>query len=209
MALVVPPVTELLRRSRSVEEAKRQPMFPTLVAVRNERVVATLSSPRVGATLTGATTMSVGLDPVALVLAIEAHVDDRSVIAYTVMTRERQAKVAVQWVDEQDGEVTFSVPEEGGEPDETALKVLAEAMAQRPLDVTKVARQDKSGTFGERTFLPPEQGRVILDAGTIKTLQERVQGIAGRALYLARSRDAGRLALEAGLPRASLLQPED
>ena len=50
---------------------------------------------------------------------------------------------------------------------------------------------------------------MVVDAGTVKTLQDRVQGIAGRALYLARSQEAGRLALEAGLPRACLLQPQD
>ena len=184
-------------------------MFPTLVAVRNERVVATVSSPRVGITLTAATTMAIGLDPVALVLAAEAHVDGRPAILYTVMTRERQAKVSVQWVEERDGALGLSVPQDAGTPDETALKVLAEAMAQQPLDATKVAKKDPGGIFGERTFLPPEQGRVVLDAGTVKTLQERVQGVAGRALYIARSKDAGTLALEAGLPRACLLQPED
>lgn len=184
-------------------------MFPTLVAVRNERVVATVSSPRVGVTLTSATTMAVGLDPVALVLAAEAQAAGRPAITYTVMTREREAKVSVQWVEERDGGLGFSVPQDAGAPDETALQVLAEAMAQQPLDVTKVAKNGQGGIFGERTFLPPERGRVILDAGTMKTLQERVQGIAGRALYIARSRDAGKLALEAGLPRACLLQPED
>lgn len=207
MALVVPPVTEMLRRSRASQDgtSERQPMFPTLVAVRNERVVATVSSPRVGVTLTAATTMAVGLDPVALVLATEAHVDDRPAVLYTVMTRERQAKVAVQWVEEKDGALGLSVPQDAGTPDETALKVLADAMSQQPLDPAKVARKDKGGTFGERTFMAPEQGRVVLDAGTVTTLQERVQGVAGQALYLARSKDAGRLALEAGLPRACLL----
>lgn len=209
MALVVPPVTELLRRSREVEEAERQPMFPTLVAVRDGRVVATLGSPRVGTTLTGATTMAVGLDPLALVLAAEAQVEGRPALTYAVMTRERQAKAAVQWVEEGERRLGLSVPQDAGELDPTALRVLADAMAQQPLDPTKVARKDQGGIFGERTFLPSEQGRVVLDAGTVKTLQERVQGIAGRALYLARSREAGRLALEAGLPRACLLQPED
>lgn len=181
-------------------------MFPTLVAVRNERVVATVSSPRVGTTLTGATTMAVGLDPQALVLAAEARVQGRTVLTYAVMTRDRQAKFVLQDVLEEGGQVGFGTPVDGGEPqDARSLAVLADAMAQRPVDVTTVARRDRSGTFGEDLFLPAEQGRVVVDAGTIKTLQERVQGIAGQALYVARSHDAGRLALEAGLPRACLL----
>lgn len=117
-------------------------MFPTLVAVRNERVVATLSSPRVGTTLTGATTMAVGLAPQALVLAAEGRVDGRPAVTYAVMTRDLQASSALQDVLEQEGQVTFGVPQPAGE------------------------------------------------------------------LYLARSAEAGQLALEAGLPRACLLQPE-
>lgn len=183
-------------------------MFPTLVAVRNERVVATLSSPRVGTTLTGATTMAVGLAPQALVLAAEGRVDGRPAVTYAVMTRDLQASSALQDVLEQEGQVTFGVPQPAGELDDTALRVLADALSQQPIDISRVARQDRGGTFGEQTFLPPERGRVVVDAGTVKTLQERVQGIAGRALYLARSAEAGQLALEAGLPRACLLQPE-
>lgn len=211
MALVVPPVTELLRRSWAAQAgtAERQPMFPTLVAVRNDRVVATLGSPRRVATLTGATTMAVGLDPQALVLAAEGVVEGRPVLTYAVMTRERQAKLVLQPLAEEGDEVRFGTPVDGGEPeDPTVLKVLAEAMAQRPIDPTKVARRDRSGTFGEDPFLPAEQGRVVVDAGTMSTLQERVQGIGGRALYLARSPEAGQLALEAGLPRTSLLTSE-
>lgn len=211
MALVVPPVTELLRRSREVPEGTpAQPMFPTLVAVRNDRVVATLSSPRLPITLTAATTMSVGLDPDALVLAAQATVEGTPALTYAVMTRERQAKWVLQAYQEQDGRISaVSTPTDGGEPaDPAILQALAEAMAQRPIDVTKVARTDRSGTFGEEPFLPAEKGRVVVDAGTVKTLQERVQGVAGRALYIARSPEAGRLALEAGLPRTSLLTSE-
>ncbi len=208
--MVVPPVTELARRARDVPGGTqaRQPMFPTLVAVRNDRVVATLSSPRVGTTLTGAITMAVGLAPQVLVLAAEGTVDGRSAITYSLMTRELKAACAVQDINEEDGQVTFGVPQQAGELDPTALRVLADALAQEPVDVTRVARQDMGGTFGERTFLPPEQGRVVVDAGTVKTLHDRVEGIAGRALYLARSQEAGQLALEAGLPRACLLQPQ-
>lgn len=211
MALVVPPVSDLLRRSRAAqgETPERQPMFPTLVAVRNERVVATLSTPRIGTTLTGAPTMAVGLDPEALVLAAEATVEGRTVITYAVMTRERSAAFVLQDVVEEGGELRFGTPTDGGTPqDDRSLVVLADAMAQEPMDVTQVSRKDGSGTFGEHTFLPPEQGRVVVDAGTVRTLQQRVQGIAGLALYVARSREAGRLALEAGLPRTCLLQPE-
>lgn len=211
MALVVPPVSDLLRRSRAAQDGTsgQQPMFPTLVAVRNERVVATLSSPRIGTTLTAAPTMAVGLDPQALVLAAEATVEGRAVITYAVMTRERSAAFVLQDVVEEDGELHLGIPQDAGQPqDDRTLRVLADAMGQAPMDVSRISRKDRAGTFGEGTFLPPEQGRVVVDAGTVRTLQQRVQGIAGLALYVARSREAGRLALEAGLPRTCLLQPE-
>ncbi|KUG59319.1 hypothetical protein AVL62_06470 [Serinicoccus chungangensis] len=209
MALVAPPVTDLLRRSRSVTQDP-QPMFPTIVAVRNDRVLATVSTLRVEATMSAATTMAVGLDPQALVVATEARLDDRPALTYAVMTRERRARWVVQEIHEDGPEVRFSVPVDGGEPRGQAagtLRVLAEALGQRPVDVSTVARQDRSGTFGEDTFLPPEQGRVVVDAGTMSTLHERVAEIGGQVLYLARSPEAGRLALEAGLPRACLLAP--
>lgn len=212
MALVVPPVTELLRRSREVPEGREpQPMFPTLIAVRNDRVVATVGSPRLAVTLTGATTMAVGLDPQALVLAAEATDDGTPALTYAVMTRDRQAKWVLQAFQVEDGKVaSVATPTDGGEPANPAiLQALAEAMAQRPIDVTTVGRTELSGTFGNQPFLPPEQGRVVVDAGTVKTLQERVQGVAGQALYLARSPEAGRLALEAGLPRACLITSDD
>lgn len=212
MALVVPPVTDLLRRSRSRGGTNdTEPMFPTIVAVRNERVVAAVTSPRLQITLTCAQTMAVGLDPSALVVAAQADLDGSPVLGYSVMTRDRRAKFAVQAVRwQQDGSVAFSEPVDGGDPhDATILRVLAEAMQQRPVDVTQVARRDGGGTFGEEFFLPPEQGRVVLDAGTMRTLHERVVGVSGEAVYVARSPEAGRLALEAGLPRTSLLGAQD
>lgn len=184
-------------------------MFPTLVAVRNGRVVAMVTSPRIGATLTGATTMAVGLAPQALVLAAQAMVEGRPAITYSVMTRERTAKFAVQPIQLEGEQLRFAEPVDGGTPqDPTIMQALAEALAQRPIDSTTVSRRDRSGVFGQDPFLAPEQGRVVIDAGTVKTLHERVEGIHGQALYVARSREAGRLALEAGLPRVCLLQPE-
>lgn len=186
-------------------------MFPTIVAVRNDRVVAAVTSPRLQITLTCAQTMAVGLDPTALVVAAQADAQGSPVIGYSVMTRDRRAKFAVQAVRfGQDGSVALGEPVDGGDPhDATILRVLAEAMQQRPVDVTQVARTDRGGTFGEGLFLPPEQGRVVVDAGTMKTLHERVAGVSGEAIYLARSPEAGRLALEAGLPRTSLLSDQD
>ncbi|MFX0538219.1 hypothetical protein ACQBAT_11015 [Ornithinimicrobium sp. Y1847] len=205
MALVVPPVTDLLRRSRQDGDAA---MFPTIVAIRNERVVAAVSAPRLDATLSCAQTLAVGVDAAALVLATEIQVEDSAAVLYTVMTRERSAKVAVQEVTGSGAEVRFSVPADGSQlQDARHLEVLADAFSQQPMDVTRVARRsdDLGGTFGEAAHLPPEQGRVVVDAGTVSILQERVAGIGGRALYVARSPEAGKLALEAGLPRASLL----
>lgn len=208
MSLVALPVTDLLRRSRT-GGAAAQPMFSTIIAVRNERVVASVSTPRIQATLETATPLAVGLDPSALVVAAEALLNDTQVaLTYAVMTRERQAKWVLQEVTETADEVRFSVPVDGGEPTgqgAAALRVLAEAMQQRPMDVRTVARKDRGGTFGEQTFLPPEKGRVVIDAGTMTNLSRMVGGIGGQALYVARSPEAATLALEAGLPRASLL----
>ncbi|OLT45093.1 hypothetical protein BJF86_10675 [Serinicoccus sp. CNJ-927] len=208
MTLVAPPVTDLLRRSQTGTPSP-QPMFPTMVAVRNDRVVAIVSTPRIEATMSAATSLAVGLDPQALVVATEARFDgEQPALTYAVMTRERTARWVLQEITGSGDEVRFSVPVDGGEPTGQAagtLRLLAEAMAQRPVDVSTVARSDRGGTFGEETFLPPEQGRVVVDAGTLATLQERVAQIGGRALYVARSPEAGRLALSAGLPRACLL----
>jgi hypothetical protein len=211
MSLVAPPVTDLLRRARTGASTP-QPMHPTIIAVRHGRVVATVSTPRVQVTLEAATAMAVGLDPAALVVAAEALLDEeRPALTYAVMTRERQARWVLQEVTEAQDEVRFSVPVDGGHPTGQGagtLRLLAEAMGQRPMDVRRVARNDRAGTFGEDTFLPPEQGRVVVDAGTVKTLQERITPVGGRALYVARSTEAGRLALQAGLPRTSLLAQE-
>jgi hypothetical protein len=211
MALVVPPVTDLLRRTRSRGGTHgEQPMFPTIIAVRNQRVVAAVSTPRMAATLSCAQTLSVGLDATALVLAAQAELDGAPALTYSVMTRERQAKFAVQRIRLEEGRTLVADPVDGGDPqDATILRTLAEAMQQPPMSVTKVARKDRGGTFGEDLFLPPEQGRVVVDAGTMKTLHERVTAIAGQALYVARSPEAGRLAVEAGLPRPCLVSADD
>lgn len=185
-------------------------MFPTIIAVRNERVVATVSTPRMTSTLHCAQPLAIGVDPTALVLAAEARLEGTTpALTYTVMTREQQAKLALQEITGEGEDVRFSVPVDGGQPqDESVLTWLSEAMAQAPLPVDKVSRKDRAGIFGEQTFMPPEQGRVVVDAGTLKMLQERIDPIGGRALYVARSPEAGRLALEAGLPRASLLSAD-
>ena len=209
MTLVVPPVTDLLRRSRTGDgTAGAQPMFPTIIAIRNDRVVAAVITPRMAATLSCAQTLAVGLAAEALVLAAEAQLDGTPALTYSVMTRERQAKYVLQEITGEGAATRFSVPVDGGDPANGGiLAALAGGLSQRPMDVTQVARKgsDTSGTFGDAPFLPPEQGRVVVDAGTIRTLQERVQGIGGRALYVARSAEAGQLALQAGTPRACLV----
>lgn len=211
MALVVPPVTDLLRRTRSRGGTHGdQPMFPTIIALRNERVVAAVSTPRMAATLSCAQTLSVGLGAEALVVAAQAELEGAPALTYSVMTRERRAKFVVQRIRFEDGQTLLADPADGGDPqDATILRTLAEAMQQQPMEATRVARKDKGGTFGEDLFLPPEQGRVVVDAGTLKTLHERVAGIAGQAVYVARSPEAGRLAVEAGLPRPCLVSAAD
>lgn len=211
MDLVLPPATDLLRRTRARAGTHgQQPMFPTIIAVRNERVVAAVLTPRMAATLSCAQTLAVGLDAEALVVVAQVELQGKPALTYSVMTRERQAKFFVQPVAFRDGEVAVERPLDAGEPqDATLLKVLAEALGQRPVDVTRVARNDRAGTFGEETFLPPERGRVVVDAGTMKTLHERVVGIGGQALYLPRSSEAASLAHEAGLPRRAMVTGED
>ncbi len=211
MALVVPPVTDLLRRTRARGGTHgEQPMFPTIIAVRNRRVLAVVSTPRLAATLSCAQTLAVGLGADALVVAAQAELDGAPALTYSVMTRERSAKHVVQRLRLEEGRTLVAEPVDGGDPqDATILRTLAEAVQQRPVDVTQVARKDRGGTFGQDLFLPAEQGRVVVDAGTLRTLHERVRGIAGQALYVARSPEAGRLALEAGLPRPCLVGAED
>lgn len=210
MALVVPPVTDLLRRTRARGGTHgEQPMFPTIIAVRNGRVVAGVSTPRLPATLSAARTLAVGVDAAALVLAAQAEVEGRPALVYTVMTRDLRAKQVLQRVELGPGDrVGVGEPQDGGNPqDDTVVRALAEAMGDRPVDVTRVARRDTRGTFGENLYLSPEQGRVVVDAGTVRTLHERVRGIAGEVFYVPRSPEAARLALEAGLPRPALLGP--
>ncbi|MFK5634585.1 MULTISPECIES: hypothetical protein [unclassified Ornithinimicrobium] len=211
MDLVIPPATDLLRRTRTRAGTHgEQPMFPTIIAVRNERVVAAVVTPRMAATLSCAQTLAVGLDADALVVVAQVQLQGRPALTYSVMTRERQAKFFIQPVALRDDELVSDRPLDAGEPqDATLLRALAEAMGQRPVDVTRVARTDRGGTFGEQTFLPAEQGRVVVDAGTMTTLHESVRGIAGQALYLPRSPEAGRLALGAGLPRQALVTGAD
>jgi phage terminase large subunit-like protein len=207
MALVVPPVTDLLRRSRAGGGTDAvQPMFPTIIALRNDRVVAAVSTPRMAATLSCAQTLAVGVGAEVLVLAAEALVNGSPALTCSVMTRDRRGKLVLQKVEGEGDQVSLSTPVDGGEPqDPTILRALAEAMSQQPVAVDQVARRDTGGTFGEETFLPAEQGRVVVDAGTVTVLQERVQQIGGQALYLPRSPDAARLALESGMPRRCLL----
>lgn len=205
MALVVPPMTELFRQALAGHEDP-EPMFPTLIAVRNERVVATVSTPRMSVTLNCATPMAVGLAPDALVVAAQVRVQDQPGLAYSVMTQDRRAKFVLQPVGVQDGELSFGRPTDAGTPaDDRILVSLAEAIGQQPLDPATVSHRDRSGVFGETDHLPPEQGRVVLDAGALRTIQQRVKGVLGQALYVARSPEAGRLARQAGLPRECLL----
>lgn len=182
-------------------------MFPTIIALRNGRVVAGVSTPRTAATLSAARTLAIGVDAAALVLAAQAEVEGRTALVYTVMTRDLRAKQVLQRVElGAGGGVGVGEPQDGGHPqDDTVVRVLAEAMGHRPLDVTRVARRDSGGTFGEELYLPAEQGRVVADAGTLRTLHERVRAIAGEVFYVPRSPEAARLALEAGMPRQALV----
>lgn len=208
MALVVPPVTELLRRTPHDEDGARRPMTPALLAVRNDRVIASVTTPRALLTLECASAFGIGLAAEALVLAREAELDGATALTYTVMTRERSGRWVVQPVvpdPDVEGGLRFATPQDGGEPPHPEhLQALAAALSQRPMDVTRVSRQDRDGTFGEATFLDPRIGRVVVDAGTVRSLHQKITGLGGQVWYVPASPDAARTALEAGLPKACL-----
>lgn len=195
-------------------------MNPTLIALREDRVLCVVSTPRLEATLGCAPTMVIGLDPQLLVLAAQVRLPEREAdrglpaqrageaIAYTTMDRQREGALAVQryQVDDQ-GEVRFQAPEKGEPHERRVLEQLAAAMGQAPLDPRRVAPKETEDAprAAEAAFLPAEQGRLAIDAGTARSVHRKVAGAGGTVLYLTGSGEHATRLLGHGMPQELLL----
>lgn len=221
MKQIVPAVQDLKRRSL------RQPggettMSPTLVALRDDRVLAVVTAPRLAVVLSCASTLAIGLAPQMLVVAAQVNLPERAAgedlpaqeagegIAYTTFTREKEAGLAVQRYQVLDAQVVFAAPERGRPDDRTLMDELAKAMSHAPLDPAKVARKDPAGTEpavdgASPDFIPVAEGRMAIDAGTVKSAYDRVKGIGGTALFVAADGTQATRMLAAGLPQECLL----
>jgi hypothetical protein len=233
MSLVVQPVQDLKRRSQRRADGETTMPF-TLVALREDRVLCVVSAPRMAAVLDCADTLAIGLAPQMLVAAGQVTLPERPEspdvpaqaegqgIAYTSMSREREAALAVQRFEVVgDREVRFGPPAKGAPDDKTVMDHLAAAMAKTPLDPARVARKDTStaetadqaagpGSAPAQTteppdFLPVEQGRLAIDAGTATTAHRKVADVGGTVLVLARSPERATQLLAYGLPQKLLL----
>lgn len=212
--LAHPGVQDLKRRAVARPDGETT-MSPTVLALREGRILAIVTTPRLKATLACASTLAVGLDPELLLVAAQVALADGEGITYTTMTRDRKAANALQRYEVRDGEVVFGPPVPCPPPsDRTIMDELARAMSQRPLDPARVSRSrpEQDPDRVQRTdevpsdgFLPAEEGRLALDAGTIIGTTQRVKGIAGTVLYVAASPAHATRAVAHGLPLESLL----
>lgn len=222
MKQIVPAVQDLKRRSLQNSNGETT-MPPSLIALRDDRVVAVVTAPRMAAVLECAQTVAIGLSPQMLVIAAQANLPAREAtedtaeqqagegIAYTTFSDDKKAAMAVQRYKVVDGKLAFAAPERGRPSDRTLMDELAKAMSHDPLDPGKVARKDEAGQVDEAgvpvnpSFIPQEQGRLALDAGTVKATHQKVRGIGGTALYLAADGAQATQILAYGLPEECLL----
>lgn len=196
-------------------------MYPTLVALREDRVLCVVTAPRMPLVLACASTLAIGLAPQVLVLAAQVTLPERPAeedglpaqeagqgIAFHLMTRERVAGSAVQrYAPAPDGELLFGRPVKAT-PDATGLlDQLAAAMGHEPLDHTKVAPKEAENLPpGEQPpFLPADQGRLAIDAGAANTAHQKVGRLGGTVLYLAASPAQATQLLGYGMPQQLLL----
>ncbi|MGB3595091.1 MAG: hypothetical protein WA994_13035 [Ornithinimicrobium sp.] len=216
-ALIVPPVNDLKRRALSRADGERT-MFPTLVVLRGDRVLAAVTTPRAEATLGCAHTVAVGLAPQMLAFAAQVTLPDGAeAVAYTTMTSDHRAALAVQrytvappTAEGPTVEITFDVPERGDPSDRTIMDELAKAMTHAPLDPTKVssggsAPADQSADAPEPEFISRERGRMVLDSGTCASLERSLSGIAGTVLYIPTSDEHAQDLAAHGMPASVLL----
>lgn len=220
MKLTVTPVQELKRHAQRRPDGETT-MFPTLIALRDDRVICSVTAPRMEPLLACAPTLAIGLDPQMLVIAAQVQVaasDDDSDeaaaqegIAYTTMTREREAAFALQRYIAQGTEVRFAAPTPGSPQDRSLMEHLAAAMTQAPLDPARVARtedvpDEQAVAAGALpTFLESADGRLALDAGTVGAARSKVEGVHGTVLYIAASPAQATRLLGYGMPQDALL----
>lgn len=206
MALIVPPVNDL-KRSAATRSDGEHTMFPTLVALRDDRVLAVVMTPRLAITLSAAHTLAVGLAPDVLALAAQVNLEDGSQgIAYTSMTRDKQAGFTVQGYTQEGQDITFGTPEKGKPEDRSVMDELARAMSHNVLDAGRVGMKNDDGTSPEEpAFISPEEGRLAIDAGTAASVHRTVRGIGGTVLFLAADDEHGARMLAHGLPPEVLL----
>ncbi len=216
MALIVPPVNDLKRRALQRADGETT-MFPTLVALRGDRVLAAITTPRAEATLGCAHTAAVGLAPQMLAFAAQVSLPDGSEgIAYTTMTSDHRAALAVQryTVAGSGGpgappEITFDIPERGDPDDRAIMDELAKAMTHAPLDPTKVsAGKATDGAPADQVapdFISRERGRMVLDSGTCASIERSITAIGGTVLYIAASGEHALGLTAHGMPTSVLL----
>ncbi len=221
MKQIVPAVQDLKRRSMT-QRGGETTMPASLIALRDDRVLTVVTAPRLVAVIDCAQTLAIGLAPQMLVIAAQVNLPERAEsdglpaqtagegIAYTTFNREKEASLAVQRYQVRAGEVSFGPPERGRPDDRTLMDELAKAMSQAPLDPTKVARKEDIPTEAgvTPTFLPEAEGRLAVDAGTVRTAYDKVKGIGGTALFIAADGTQATRMLAAGLPQECLLGGE-
>jgi hypothetical protein len=219
MALVVPPVQDLKRRSQRSADGETT-MYPTLIALREDRVLCVVTVPRMPLALACAPTLAIGLAPQALVLAAQVSLPERPEgeglpaqeagegIAYHVMTRDRVAASAVQrYAPGPDGELLFGRPVKAAPDTSGLLDQLAGAMSHEPLDHARVAPKEAENLPPDRQpeFLPAAKGRLAIDAGATNTVRQKVGKAGGTVLYLAASPAQATELLGYGMPKELLL----
>lgn len=209
MAFIVPPVNDLKRRSLGRADGETT-LFPTLVVLRQNRVIAAITTPRVEATLGCAHTAAVGLAPQMLALAAQVTLPDGSEgIAYTTMTSDHHAALAVQGYTVTGQDITFDIPQRGEPEDRSIMDELAKALTHAPLDASKVGagrETTQDGSQGtEPAFIPLERGRMVIDSGTCASLQRSVSGIAGTVLYVSSSPEHATALMAHGMPKEVLV----
>lgn len=220
MALVVPAVQDYkVRAQRRTDGETTLP--PTVIALREDRVLCVATTPRLEASLACAPTMAVGLAPQFLICAAQGDLGNgTTAIVYTLMSAQREAATAVQpFRVEGEGaqaQVRFGTPQKGTPTDRGVMDVLAAALTLEPMDASRVARtqdvpDEAAIAAGERPpYLPLEQGRLAIDAGTVRGLQDKVGAAGGTVLYLAGSPQEATRVVGYGMPQQALLgaQPE-
>lgn len=217
LALVVPAVQDFKRRAMTRPDGEHT-MSPALIALRDDRVLVVVTAPRPAIVLACAPTLAVGLAAQALVFAAQASLPERALteeqeaqpagpaLAYTTMSREREAAMAVQRFEVgADGELLFGRPTKGRPSNRSVMDALAAAMSHEPLNPATVVDKQQSQEQDSKVYLPAERGRHVLDSSTATAVHGKVKGVAGTVLFLAGSGAHATGLLAHGMPQDLLL----